>query len=72
LLVAEFRRIALADPQLPPQLLPTDWIGTRARRLAGDIYGAVAAKSEAFVVLTADPKLSRAVAAADRFGAEPA
>jgi len=72
LLVAEFRRIALSDPQLPAQLLPADWIGNRARRLAGGIYAAVAATSEAFLVLTADPKLSRAVTTADRFAAAPA
>ena len=43
LLVAEFRRIALSDPQLPALLLPTDSIGKlRARRLAGEIYRTVA------------------------------
>lgn len=54
LLVAEFRRIALADPQLPPPLLPPDWIGDRARRLAGEIYATVAAGSEEFLAATVE------------------
>jgi phenylacetic acid degradation operon negative regulatory protein len=71
LLVAEFRRIALSDPQLPPRLLPADWIGDRARRLAGEIYAAVAARSEDFLMLTADPTLSGPAVTADRFATRP-
>lgn len=67
LLVAEFRRIALTDPQLPARLLPADWIGDRARRLAGGIYAAVAARSERFLMLTADPRLENPAIAPDRF-----
>src|SRR4029078_11283564 len=55
LLVAEFRRIALSDPQLPARLLPPDWIGDRARRLAAEIYGAVEAGVAAFPALVAVP-----------------
>jgi phenylacetic acid degradation operon negative regulatory protein len=67
LIVAEFRRIALADPQLPPQLLPEDWIGSRARRLAATTYDAVAAPSERFLVATSDPPLARVGDLAGRF-----
>jgi len=67
LLVAEFRRIALVDPQLPARLLPVDWIGTRARRLAAQIYAAIATSSEQFLVATADPKLSTFAPEPERF-----
>lgn len=67
LLVAEFRRIALSDPQLPARLLPAEWIGDQARRLAAEIYAAVGSPSEEFLMLTADPKLSAPAVAADRF-----
>jgi phenylacetic acid degradation operon negative regulatory protein len=71
LLVAEFRRIALSDPQLPPSLLPTDWIGDRARALAATIYAAVAMSSERFLVATADPPLKAAATTPDRFSDNP-
>lgn len=67
LLVAEFRRIALSDPQLPAPLLPPDWIGNRARRLAAGIYASVAVSSEDFLTATADPELGAAATIADRF-----
>jgi phenylacetic acid degradation operon negative regulatory protein len=71
LLVAEFRRIALSDPQLPAPLLPGDWIGDRARRLAAEIYADVAAHSEDFLIATADPKLAAKVAMSNRFSVRP-
>jgi DNA-binding transcriptional regulator PaaX len=46
LLVASFRRIVLSAPQLPVELLPSDWIGTRARALAGGLYAAVVEGSQ--------------------------
>jgi phenylacetic acid degradation operon negative regulatory protein len=46
LLVASFRRIALADPQLPASLLPAGWSGRRAREQAGRVYAALAARSD--------------------------
>ena len=67
LLVAEFRRIALADPQLPIDLLPADWIGTRARGVAARMYAAVAERSERFLVATADPALAGPRPTPDRF-----
>lgn len=68
LLIAEFRRIALSDPQLPARLLPEDWIGDRARGLTAEIYAAIAPSSEAFLLATADPKLTHPATTGDRFG----
>ncbi len=68
LLVASFRRIALADPQLPAELLPADWIGTRARHVAGAVYRSVAAASEQRLLSTVVPPLgSGAPGLLDRF-----
>jgi len=38
LLMHEFRRVLLRDPQLPQQLLPKDWPGETARRLCRELY----------------------------------
>lgn len=38
LLMHEFRRVQLRDPQLPRQLLPTEWPGDKARALCAEIY----------------------------------
>ncbi|MFA6312690.1 MAG: phenylacetic acid degradation operon negative regulatory protein PaaX [Sterolibacterium sp.] len=38
LLMHEFRRVLLRDPQLPQQLLPKDWPGEIARRMCRDLY----------------------------------
>lgn len=49
LLVHEFRRIVLRDPGLPDALLPPDWPGAAARRLAGRIYRRLMDASEQFL-----------------------
>lgn len=46
LVVAEFRRIALADPGLPTRLLPEAWPGREARRVAAELHSAVAQSAE--------------------------
>lgn len=38
LLMHEFRRVLLRDPQLPEQLLPQGWPGAAARQLCVDLY----------------------------------
>ena len=38
MLVHELRRIRLRAPDMPPELLPRDWIGDRAYDLAADLY----------------------------------
>jgi phenylacetic acid degradation operon negative regulatory protein len=68
LLVASFRRLVLADPLLPAELLPADWIGDRARTLAAAVYGAVADAAEEFVVAAAEPVVThRAASVGERF-----
>lgn len=37
-LVHEFRRIRLREPDMPAELLPSDWIGGRAFDVAADLY----------------------------------
>lgn len=46
LLVAAFRRLALVDPQLPAELLPSGWAGDRARAEAGRVYRATCRASD--------------------------
>lgn len=46
LLIHEFRKVHLRDPQLPTPLLPDDWSGTTAYALCRDIYPAVLDASE--------------------------
>ena len=38
LLIHEYRRVLLRDPQLPDELLPADWPGTAARALCRNLY----------------------------------
>jgi len=45
LLIHEYRKILLSDPELPAAMLPTDWDGYAARLLTGDIYRLLAGTS---------------------------
>jgi len=47
LLVHEYRRARLRDPQLPPELLPDGWPGAAAYALCRDIYRAAASLTRA-------------------------
>ncbi len=38
LLIHDFRRLLLRDPQLPESLLPSTWPGNRSRQLCRDLY----------------------------------
>lgn len=49
LVIHEYRRILLRDPQLPSALLPQDWHGQLAYELCRDLYGALLAASEDYV-----------------------
>lgn len=63
LLIHEFRRVQLRDPQLPRQLLPADWPGDTARSLCREIYQFCQQKTEEHlttVLETADGPLPRA------------
>ncbi|OPX54581.1 transcriptional regulator, PaaX family [Oceanospirillum multiglobuliferum] len=46
LLIHEYRRVLLRDPQLPEELLPSDWEGTSARLLCRNLYRLVTEKTE--------------------------
>ena len=46
LVVSTFRRVVLADPWLPRELLPPAWAGDRARREAARVYAAVAPRAD--------------------------
>jgi phenylacetic acid degradation operon negative regulatory protein len=73
LLIHEFRKIHLQDPLLPPQLLPPDWVGTRAYELCARLYAKVFTPAEAHLSAVAEcleqplPALSPTATAA-RFG----
>ncbi len=49
LLIHEYRRLLLRDPQLPEELLPGDWEGRAARQLCRNLYRLVCAKAEAYL-----------------------
>lgn len=49
LLIHDYRRILLKDPQLPDELLSGGWNGREARNLAARIYRAVAAPTEGYL-----------------------
>lgn len=48
LLIHQFRRILLKDPNLPFELLPTDWLSLIARNLTTNLYQAVFAAGDEF------------------------
>ncbi|SOZ38889.1 phenylacetic acid degradation operon negative regulatory protein PaaX [Cupriavidus neocaledonicus] len=49
LLVHEYRRVLLRDPNLPEALLPQDWPGRTARGMCSAMYGALLEASEAYL-----------------------
>lgn len=49
LLIQEFRRIVLRDPALPAAMLPANWPGNAARKLAAEIYSRVLGASERYL-----------------------
>ena len=49
LLIHEYRRILLSDPELPATMLPGDWDGHIAQSLAGEIYRHIALASGQWV-----------------------
>lgn len=50
LLMHEFRRTLLRDPQLPNQLLPNDWPGNAARQLCRELYVLTQKKAESHLM----------------------
>ncbi len=69
LLIHDWRRIVLRDPGLPAELLPADWPGEEARRLAAGIYRALVPASEAWLDSAGLPRQRDAAAFGRRFEA---
>lgn len=60
LLIQEYRKVLLRDPQLPADLLPADWHGTAAYQLCRNLYRAVYRQADDYlteVMETADGPL---------------
>ena len=53
LLIHQYRRILLKDPNLPLELLPSDWPALTARNLTSNVYQTIISASEAFFLNTA-------------------
>jgi phenylacetic acid degradation operon negative regulatory protein len=56
LLIHEYRRVMLRDPQLPPELLPLNWPGETARLLAKDIYQLTQNLAEQYIMAVLESK----------------
>lgn len=62
LLIHEYRKVLLRDPNLPQALLPANWPGRHARQLCEALYARLLTSSEAFLlahVETLDGKLAK-------------
>jgi phenylacetic acid degradation operon negative regulatory protein len=72
LLIHAFRRVQLHDPQLPAELLSTDWPGATAYDLCSSIYKMVCGQADAYVASTLeveqDVVLPVHAAFSERFG----
>ncbi|GGO79357.1 phenylacetic acid degradation operon negative regulatory protein PaaX [Marinobacterium nitratireducens] len=49
LMIHEYRKLLLRDPQLPAELLPPDWSGVAARQLCRNLYSLVCGPSEVYI-----------------------
>ncbi|MEO8543308.1 MAG: phenylacetic acid degradation operon negative regulatory protein PaaX [Burkholderiaceae bacterium] len=49
LLIHEYRRVLLRDPNLPKVFLPADWPGVQARRLCEELYSGLLKASETYL-----------------------
>ncbi len=56
LLIHEYRRILLRDPNLPEALLPQAWSGLEARQLCQGVYQDVKQASEAYLIETVETR----------------
>ena len=52
LLIQEYRKVLLRDPQLPAELLPSEWHGVAAYQLCRNLYKAVYAQADAYLSAT--------------------
>jgi phenylacetic acid degradation operon negative regulatory protein len=72
LLIHEFRRVTLHDPQLPAQLLPSNWPEAAAYALCRDLYRLTHARAERHLAVTLESSRGALPSAApyfyERFG----
>lgn len=54
LLIQEYRKVLLRDPQLPAELLPSDWHGNAAYHLCRNLYRAVFAAADEYLSATVE------------------
>ena len=72
LLIQEYRKVLLRDPQLPAELLPPDWHGNAAYQLCRNLYQAVYKQADRYLTATMEtadgplPPVNKAFA--KRFG----
>ncbi len=52
LLIQEYRKVLLRDPQLPVELLPTNWHGSAAYQLCRNLYRAVYEQADRYLTAT--------------------
>lgn len=52
LLIQEYRKVLLRDPQLPADLLPANWHGTAAYQLCRNLYRALYAQADHYLTAT--------------------
>jgi len=52
LLVQEYRKVLLRDPQLPAELLPSNWHGSSAYQLCRNLYQAVYKQADRYLTAT--------------------
>ncbi len=52
LLIHDYRRVLLRDPQLPEELLPVDWAGAAARALCRNLYRRILHPAERHLMTT--------------------
>ena len=67
LLIHEFRRVLLRDPLLPKELLPGDWPGLAARRLARTLYRSTSEPAERHLMALLETAEGRLPSAAPYF-----
>ncbi|HUI18152.1 MAG TPA: PaaX family transcriptional regulator C-terminal domain-containing protein, partial [Alphaproteobacteria bacterium] len=67
LLIHEFRRVLLRDPLLPKELLPDDWPGLAARRLARTLYRSTSEPAERHLMALLETAEGRLPSAAPYF-----
>ncbi|HVP31771.1 MAG TPA: phenylacetic acid degradation operon negative regulatory protein PaaX [Myxococcota bacterium] len=75
LLVDEYRRVLLRDPELPGELLPAEWPGAAARALAASLYRRLEAPARRFLLARIECARGAPAGTADfyfaRFGGLP-